>query len=260
MNLDPKDRLLAQTCARLCALAYENHDRATVQAGLKDLGIDHVTFFQDDRTGADGYLAWRSDSAGPVYLVFAGTEVSKGEWEDVLTDVKIRRREVPQPNYGRNVGVHRGFLAQWEAVRKDVLQMLDTLGAPVYQTVITGHSLGGAVAILAAFELSCGNLVTFGAPRVGDAVFADVMSEITPHHHRFTRGVDIVPLLPPLSFGYRHDCNELYLTGNGQVSRWPWWRAMARRARQAALGGFSLFGFPMRLLDDHWIDRYLGDL
>ena len=74
-------------------------------------------------------------------------------------------------------------------------------GLPVF---ITGHSLGGALATLAAANLSGRSLATcytFGAPRVGDKRFSDCLR--TPVY-RVVNPLDTVPLVPGWWRGYRH--------------------------------------------------------
>jgi triacylglycerol lipase len=72
----------------------------------------------------------------------------------------------------------------------------------------TGHSLGAALATIAAYEV--GNvqaLYTYGSPRVGNVPFAQVFSEADIAHYRVVHHKDVVPHVPipiPLLFGYEH--------------------------------------------------------
>ncbi|RCN30532.1 triacylglycerol lipase [Ancylostoma caninum] len=74
-----------------------------------------------------------------------------------------------------------------------------------YKVAFTGHSLGGALATLAAARaarqgLRPGNKIlvyTFGAPRVGDSTFAANFNRIIPNCYRVVFRHDIVPHLPP---------------------------------------------------------------
>jgi hypothetical protein len=72
-------------------------------------------------------------------------------------------------------------------------------------TVLTGHSLGGAVAsIIAAMlqtHLPLLELITFGSPRPGGKRFAE---RLTVPHQRYTHADDIVPHLPSPLLGFRH--------------------------------------------------------
>ena len=75
-------------------------------------------------------------------------------------------------------------------------------GQPV---VVTGHSLGGAVATIIASHLQAHqfplHLVTFGSPRPGGAKFR---KRLKVPHHRFVHGLDVVPHMPLALFGFRH--------------------------------------------------------
>jgi hypothetical protein len=82
--------------------------------------------------------------------------------------------------------------------------------------VVTGHSLGGAVATLAAAYLRASgtavSLYTYGSPRVGNAAFADFVSAQPGGEIRVTHLDDPVPKLPPLLFDYRHTSPEYWLS------------------------------------------------
>lgn len=130
-----------------------------------------------------------------------------------------------------NCTVHMGFLSSWKAARDEVLPHLKELHQryPDYPVHLVGHSLGGAVAALAALELKVvmgvDNVVvtTFGEPRVGnegfvqylDAVFAlkeghKPVEEQT--YRRLTHVDDPVPLLPLAEWGYRSHAGEIFIS------------------------------------------------
>ena len=111
---------------------------------------------------------------------------------------------------------------------------------PDYRLVVHGHSLGGALATLIAFQMvdvhklpgSEIELVTFGAPRVGDEAFVKQLEEYVPNQLRVINSTDIVPMLPLQAMGYNHPKWELWLDdkadklpasisdGKG-LQRWP---------------------------------------
>lgn len=136
-----------------------------------------------------------------------------------------------------NCTVHMGFLESWRQARKLVLPVLATARArhPSYSVHLVGHSLGGAVACLAALELriSLGlgqdqlRVTTFGEPQAGNAGFADYVDRVfgdlgaldgydpdleARSYRRVTHVHDPVPLLPLGEWGYRPHGGEIFIT------------------------------------------------
>ena len=107
---------------------------------------------------------------------------------------------------------------------------------PGFRTVVVGHSLGGAIADLAAADLRRGgagvvDLYTFGAPRVGGPIISDYISGISGIEgvevgggsgsgngstYRVTHLDDPVPKLPPRGWGFADVGPEYWISaGNG---------------------------------------------
>ncbi|KAK8125481.1 triacylglycerol lipase [Apiospora kogelbergensis] len=130
-----------------------------------------------------------------------------------------------------NCTVHMGFLASWKIARESVLPTLKPLVAryPDYPIHLVGHSLGGAVAALAALEmkviLGWDNVVvtTFGEPRVGNVGFVRYLDAVfglkNKHtdaeqydYRRLTHVDDPVPLLPLSEWGFRSHAGEMFIS------------------------------------------------
>lgn len=84
--------------------------------------------------------------------------------------------------------------------------------APIY---VTGHSLGGAIAIVAALDIhrtygKAIKLYTFGEPRVGNAAFAAYVAAQIPDTFRVIHYADMVPHLPPAASNYKHTNFEVW--------------------------------------------------
>jgi hypothetical protein len=80
---------------------------------------------------------------------------------------------------------------------------------PTKDIVITGCSLGGALATIAAIEINTqgekiSELHTYGSPRVGNADFAMYVKTRLPNSLRVVHNRDIVPHVPLLSQNYHH--------------------------------------------------------
>lgn len=126
--------------------------------------------------------------------------------------------------------VHSGFLKAWQSARDEVIPQLKALQEqyPSYPVHFVGHSLGGAVACLAALEakVSLGwdktIVTTFGEPRLGNADFVRYVDEVfgltgesgleARAYRRVTHTSDPVPLLPPGEWGYKSHGGEVFVT------------------------------------------------
>jgi triacylglycerol lipase len=87
----------------------------------------------------------------------------------------------------------------------------------VRRILVTGHSLGAAVAILSGFELAkttgiATELYTLAGPRTGAPDFADAYRGVVPICYRVVNFMDVVPQvpLPPL---YKHTGEEVLVHG-----------------------------------------------
>ncbi|KAM0283415.1 hypothetical protein ACHAQH_002538 [Verticillium albo-atrum] len=116
--------------------------------------------------------------------------------------------------------VHTGFNNAWREIRTPAIAAIKQARAanPSYTVVATGHSLGGAVATIAAAYLRAKEsipvtLYTYGSPRVGNDYFANFVSAQAGAEYRVTHAADPVPRLPPIILGYRHTSVEYWLQG-----------------------------------------------
>ena len=126
-------------------------------------------------------------------LVFRG---SSGRLDNWMANFDTRPQ--PWPPGGR---VHAGFKAALLGIWPEILDALRGLQYPVFYT---GHSLGAALATLAASLRPPRAVYTFGSPRVGNARFARLMETVPVF--RLAGARDIVTRIPPaiFPFGYRH--------------------------------------------------------
>lgn len=120
---------------------------------------------------------------------------------------------------------HCGFTNTYMSARERIFELLDKLPAdkPLF---ITGHSLGGALATLAALDIAANRgpdgliVYTFASPRVGDPQFARTYNRLVPNTFRLHNEHDIVPRLPPLVYqSPTTKKNYLYMHVKGEVKR-----------------------------------------
>jgi triacylglycerol lipase len=163
-----------------------------------------------------GYTqCWAGTNDDNVVLAFRGTEspTSIDGLKDWLLADAMNLLILPEGDMGTDfsaAGVdarfHKGFLdalaAVWPAVITFVESEQEKKKRPLW---LTGHSLGGALALLAAWLLkrkfvNVHQVYTYGAPMVGNKVVAAAFDKAFPEKiFRFVNLTDPVPMLPTLS-------------------------------------------------------------
>jgi hypothetical protein len=119
---------------------------------------------------------------------------------------------------------HDGFVDAWNEIYPQAKSAVGSALAanPGYRLIISGHSLGGAVATLGAAYLRrdgfANDVYTYGSPRVGNAAFTNFVTAQAGAEYRVTHGQDPVPRLPPIVFNYRHTSPEFWLA-NGESTK-----------------------------------------
>lgn len=180
-------------------------DSITVKNSLSQLDCDHINFFEKDDTQAVGFAF-----ENYAVIVFRGTQ----EPEDIKVDACFRKEHRPAR--------HRGFHQAWRAIESDVLKWIYKLPKEARRLIISGHSLGGALAILSGFEMSkediqIHSIITFGAPRVGGRDFRDGYKHLDEITWRVEFGTDLVTRIPPWWLGYCHVGQGISLTVTGEI-------------------------------------------
>lgn len=97
--------------------------------------------------------------------------------------------------------VHRGFYFGFQAVKSDLERIIRQQMNNGQKLVITGHSLGGALAVIAAAEWQASfpilSVHTFGQPRVGRNNFLQFLNQYYANYYRYVNDSDIVTRIPP---------------------------------------------------------------
>lgn len=139
-----------------------------------------------------GYLSSKSQ----IYVVYRGS-TSIIDWLNNLDAILTTYSSCSKCE------VHKGFYGAEQAVIGSVISNVQKLikQFPSYEVVVSGHSLGAALATLTALDLLSAGILNvrlfhFGSPRVGNTAFANYASSKLIDHNRNTHYKDIVPHCP----------------------------------------------------------------
>lgn len=212
----------ALRCAQFSEFAYKDvkdgykiNDTSTVVSVIHGENTDTIVYIIHEALHNNIFIAWR------------GTESIK----DWLTDASIRKVKF----FGDNckLKVHGGFYDCYSEVRARLLSSLyrQFNNFKANAVIVTGHSLGGALATISAFDISKNNNInkdtalknicsfTYGSPRVGNFTFKTEYNKVVPNTYRFIHDVDIVPRVPKIDF--RHVAGMgTYVNSNGKIFKW----------------------------------------
>uniref|UniRef100_A0AAV1U7B8 Fungal lipase-type domain-containing protein n=1 Tax=Peronospora matthiolae TaxID=2874970 RepID=A0AAV1U7B8_9STRA len=173
--------------------------------------LEGVTVVEDAKDAFQGLVGY-SPLYEAVVITFRGS-MDVTNWLDNLTFLKTRAyKQFP------DVLVHQGFYWAYRSVALQVMSAVHKLREqyPEASLMVAGHSLGGAVAAICAFELEyieqiqVAALYTFGKPRVGNADFSARLRNASIAAYRLTHFQDIVPHLPPTWTGFEHTSVEIF--------------------------------------------------
>lgn len=204
-NLNEANKNVYLSAAAYCGVkGYDSHEFSGLLDGFVLTRSLKGTY---DVEGFVGYLP--SDKT--IYVAFRGSS----DIQNWIADLEVTFMDYEGDCCGTSCRIHKGFYQSAQSVFADVLDEVRILQAqfPSYSVRCTGHSLGAALAVVTAMDLSNSgiqsSIYNFGQPRVGDAQFASCSSsKITTE--RVTHLKDTVPHVPFESWGYVHGCREAY--------------------------------------------------
>jgi hypothetical protein len=241
------------------ALAYgaraAYRDKPGSDAKFAAMSWDTVKTFSSASTHTQGFVAANADH---VVVSFRGTEPK--EIEDWLTD--LRYNYYPRRMGGGNV--HNGFWTAWRSVKSKVVDQLQTAVTNKQTIWFTGHSLGAALATLAARDMPKNfkptAVHTFGSPRCGSPQYAKAYNV---HAKRFVNENDIVAHVPLQGifqkYKYCHVGQRQIMQPDGKItsSSAAWTRLLKNLAKVSVLGIGSTAASSIK---NHSMNRYIGKL
>ncbi len=190
--------------AKLCRDVYQ-HTEVTETLGI--IGME------DFSTGSDYACAYIAEDE--IFIVIRGT--------DDLADWKSNFQIIGRSDWC-GLSVHRGFAQAAAGMLANTKRILDKY--PARRVTFSGHSRGGAIALLLALDANrtyCTTrfrCITFGQPRVSSGRQI-ALSRRDMEYIRVQNGSDAVCRYPKI--GYSHDGTCVYLTNDGHCRIDPTW-------------------------------------
>ncbi len=236
---------LLEKCAIACQLSY-NREKSNKNDWLKEI-IENKIFksvqpFNLTNKVIQGYFG--IDFADNVFIIFRGSD-SFNDWRANLTAIfeplntdQPKKKSKSRSKFGFNFNIdfqkikpytalnnkiliHKGFIDIFKKEFKNSLEDQDFLSShianhPQKKIIVSGHSLGGALAYLCAEDIAYNSknqnknneidlcCITFGAPRIGNKHFKNYYNKKVRNTFRVSYGNDIVTKIPLVFFNYRH--------------------------------------------------------
>ncbi|KAI0028365.1 Alpha/Beta hydrolase protein [Vararia minispora EC-137] len=222
INSDKYDELVhyfkyASTSYSLIILPRPNGQTLVTTASLNDILTD-----------SHGYIA-RDDKKKEIVLAFRGSVTPTNFITDALFKlVAVDGPHISAPNDTR---IHFGFQSAWNTLADKATTIVrEQLAAyPGYAVVTTGHSLGGALASLAAVAVKQAHPTVYVLllvceifePRTGNAAFAAFVNGLigSKNIYRVVHSYDGVPTMVPRALGYRHSGTEYWVLDPASAER-----------------------------------------
>ena len=130
-----------------------------------------------------------------AYIIFRGTQTA----QEVKADLHIQQKQTTCCTED-HIRAHSGFVDMYNSLKKDIHRFLGA-HQDLTEVVVTGHSLGAALAVLCSFDISRSldkpllvSTYVFACPRVGNAAFQKAYS---PLCFNIMNHADLIPCLPP---------------------------------------------------------------
>jgi hypothetical protein len=212
---------MVQQMSVLPFIAYcdaEVQQKWSCGAACEDTSVSNVHVLTTDTDGPSATVLLHDDAT--IAVLFRAT--LPGSMVDVVSDFKFIRAT----RLCVNCRVHRGMYLQYMQVREGVLAATSKLVTtfPEARVAVMGWSLAGGLATFAALDLAdegvqVDNVITIGAPRIGNAAFASLyaQSAVARVTFRVTMNGDPVPHVAPVTLGWAHVGTEVFYSGDASA-------------------------------------------
>ncbi|MAJ01710.1 MAG: hypothetical protein CMA10_04820 [Euryarchaeota archaeon] len=162
--------------------------------------------FSVNRANTCAVMATVSCSAGGGVVVCLPATRDNRNW---ATNLRMAPRDAQMWLGKGAVGsVHSGIVLAYRSVRQRIYKYLKCNASPRLPVLVCGHSLGGGLATLAAYDITRVGYsavgYSIGPPRIGNAAMVDDFNKKVHGYHWFTTEGDPITRTGPRHLGYRH--------------------------------------------------------
>lgn len=158
-------------------------------------------------------VLYHEASSNSVIVAFRGSAFPRNLDQDFL--FTLTPLTVPGTSCS-SCQVHQGFQTIYNSMANDISSAVSNAlsSFPGSSLLVTGHSLGGGLAALAASSLAAQGhkltVYTYGEPRNGNPAFTSYINSQVPNYYRTTHYNDGVPQIPPPLLGFEHHGTEYF--------------------------------------------------
>jgi len=243
--------------------------------------LDHFDVVREESSKTKAIIGWTDDPAcATIVIAFRGTASAANFFSDLQvwrTDPLKICGEICAPLVGKAPLVHRGFLKMYtkngfhdrllskvehilnrcqksvEAQNKNGGEVKNSTRPPI-KVMLTGHSLGGALATLCAYDIAtrtpCAaydvdiSCYTFGAPRVGNTSWAREYNFKITETWQLINSDDVITRAGKFFFLFKHVGHRVLLNRRGDLVVRP------------SFVEYSIRRTPGGSLKDHYLTSY----
>lgn len=171
-------------------------------------------------SGSTQFVAAKNSDT--LFIVFRGSTITPQDLGQDWLDNDLDFTPTFNEKWGPGVTLHDGFYDAAKLAFDEVADIVRTHGAQ-RKVWISGHSLGGALAVLNAFELTqrsieVNGVYIYGAPPVGNAAWRAAYEQKVSNTHRWSAQNDpVTSVMVQLPGPFEHVGRRHNLLANGQV-------------------------------------------
>ena len=188
---------------------------------LKDKYNDFKVFSLSDYNIGDTQFIYSIDKTDRLLISFRGTKC----FNDLLTDIRITKDKcidicytpffLHHYNKNNQPYIHAGFYQMFNLMKYELYHIIRKYlesNIKEYKIILTGHSLGGSVSIIATICLfinfysyfKTGKIklenITFGSPKIGNIEFSNLYKDLIKNNTHYFHNSDPIPCVPLLGF------------------------------------------------------------